>query len=217
MISINLLPQEFRRRDRISSRTLGATVLGVLTVCSTAGFLGYQWFGVYKVRQDERIRLEETLKSLQTSAIYQEQLVREVREYEKRTQTIQDISQSRVLWTRKLDQFIDVVNNEGDTERHMVWFKNLDVKAGTGEGGPIMSLNGVSQSKEFARVANFLDDVQNHELFLNFAAISQPQGRVAYDDKKFPPETIEFPLDLTMKPPREWVRAPIAATPAGGR
>ena len=207
MITINLLPQEFRRRDRTSPKVLAAVMGGVLLVTSSAGYLGYRWFGVLAEKEQEKTRLEENLRNLEQSAAYQEALVKEAAEYQKRSDTIQQISESRVLWTRKVDQLIDIVNNDGDTERHTVWFKNLTIRPGDGKAaGPALSLRAYSQTDQFAKVANFLDDVKRHDFFKDFRTISAPGGRVAVDPKKFPQETVEFPFDLSMKGPKEWER-----------
>jgi hypothetical protein len=110
---------------------------------------------------------------------------------------------------------IDVVNNEIDVERHVVWFRNLDVKEGSEKKGPAMSMRGISQSDQFAKVANFLDDVQAAEFFLDFQGISAPGGRVMIDERRLPPATVEFPFDLAMKAPKDWVRNRPATTKRG--
>jgi hypothetical protein len=206
MITINLLPQEYRRRERTSPRVFGITLVCVGVVCSAMGYLGYQYFGVLRQEQEARLAADDNLRNLERSAKYDDALIAEAKEYEKRSATMQQISRSRVLWTLKLDQLIDIVNNDGDSERHMVWFRNLNVSAGNDKVGPKLSMKGSSQTDAFSRVANFIEDVQKHEFFREFATISPPSGRVVSDETKHPPQTVEFPFDLAMKPAKDWVR-----------
>src|SRR5688572_26031561 len=185
MITINLLPPEFRRRERTAPRIFATTLAGIVLVCSAIGYLGYQYFGVLRQIQDDRTALEENLKNLQRSASYDDALIAEAREYEKRSTTIQQISRSRVLWTMKMDQLIDIVNNDGDSERHMVWFKSMGVAAGSDKVGPKLTMKAFSQTDSFTRVANFFDDVQKNEFFRDFKSVSTPGGRVVEEASKY--------------------------------
>ena len=201
MISINLLPEEFRRRERTSIKVF-ATILGaVVVICCSLGYFGHVYFNELKSIESQRAcRSEENLKNVEPLAKYDDQLVEEKKEYKSRSDQIQKIANSRVLWTKMLDQFIDIVNNEGSMERHMVWFKNLSVRDSAGRSGPRMTLAALSQSKSFKNQANFLDDVQkNPEFFDDFMAITAPGGRVVPNDNRIPSRAVSFKLEMTMK------------------
>ncbi len=207
MITINLLPEDFRRRERTSVKVFGSILGAVIVVCCSLGYFGHVYFNELKTVEGERMSREETLKNLERWAKYDDQLVKEKREYKIRSDTIQKIANSRVLWTKVVDQFIDIVNNEGDTERHMAWFKNLSVRDTAGRSGPRMSLSALSQTKSFKKQANFLDDIQkNPAFFKDFAAITAPGGRVVKEESRIPSEAVSFKLEMTMKHPNLWAR-----------
>ena len=207
MIQINLLPQEYRGRERLSIKVWGTLLGSVVLVCCSLGYFGHVCLNEYKRIEGERMGREERLTNLEPQAKYDDDLVAEALEYRKRATTIQGIANSRVLWTKLVDQFIDIVNNEGNTERHNVWFTNLNVASGNAKVGPTWTLNAYSQSKSFTKQANFLDDVKNHQAFFqDFATINNPGGRVVTTEKKRPPEAVAFKLDLRMNPPALWLR-----------
>jgi len=207
MIQINLLPSDFRRRERLSIKVWGTLLATVVVVCCSLGYFGHVYLNEFKTIEGERVGREDRLKNLEPQAKYDDDLVAEAKEYKKRAKTIQDIATSRVLWTRLVDQFIDIVNNEGETERHNVWFRDLAIKGD--KGGPTWSLSAFSQSKSFTRQANFLDDIKNHpEFFADFRAnrLTRPGGKVVKHDGKHPPHAVQFRLNMTMKPPQDWKR-----------
>lgn len=206
MIQINLLPREYKGRERLSLKVWATLLTAVLLVCCSLGYFGHVYLNKYKTIEGERVGKEDKLRNLTPQAQYDDKLVAEAKEYKKRAKTIQGIANSRVLWSRLTDLFIDIVNNEGNTDRHNVWFRNLVVKA-NGKRGPTWSLNAFSQSKSFTKQANFLDDVKNNtEFFHDFAYINDPGGRVVSNKDKHPPDAVSFKLDLRMQPPSKWKR-----------
>lgn len=206
MIQINLLPSDFRARDRLSLKVWGTLFAAVIAVCGAGGYFGHVYLDEFKTVESQRISREDELRDLKTAAAHYDQLVREAKEYSTRESTIQGIATSRAMWTRLLDNFIDIVNNEGNTERHNVWFDNLAVTSGRGKKvGASWGLKALSQSKSFTKQANFLDDVrQDPEFFGDFKEINSPGGAVVQDATKEPAEAISFELKLQMKPSDEW-------------
>ncbi|MFQ5504784.1 MAG: PilN domain-containing protein [Planctomycetota bacterium] len=207
MITINLLPQEFRRTERTSIKVFLTIILSLISVCASLGYFGHVYLYEFKTIETERKNREEKLSGLMPQAQYDDALVAEKEEFQKRSKTIQTIANSRVLWTEMMDLFIDIVNNNGNVERHNVWFKNISVKPGTSKTGPVMTLQALSQSASFTKQANFIDDVSNHEQFFrDMYSITDPGGRVVKDATMVPPESISFKLELKMKPPSRWAR-----------
>lgn len=199
MIRINLLPKEFRRKEGTSFKVIGATALGALAVCGALGTFGYIWFGKLAEVEKVRAHLEEDYTTLEPQALYQERLKAEKQEFAQREQTIKEIRQKRVLWTAKLDQFIDAVNNNGDDERHLAWFDSLSIKPVT--TGFDMALAGHCAGPDVARVANLLDDLTDHEFYQDFVRISEPSGSLETSQKNLEPkESIGFPLTMQLKP-----------------
>ena len=205
MIQINLLPEGYRRRERLSFKVWGAILAAVILVSCSVGYFGHVYLSEFKKIEGDRIEREERLTLLKEFAKYDDQLVASAKEYVQREGTIQGIANSRALWTRLLDKFIDVVNNDGNTERHNVWFRNLAVGGGTAARGPTWGLAAFSQSASFTKQANFLDDVKDHTAFFgDFAEINAPGGRVVESDNRTPKEAVAFKLTMQMHPPKAW-------------
>jgi len=207
MIRINLLPQEYRRNERTSPKVFAATILGVIMVCSAFGWFGFVYLGELGNMEVEEAAVAEDLANKNKQASYHDALEAEKKEYEKRSNTIQSIAKSRVLWTKVLDDLLDVVNNDGDVDRHLAWFKSLNVRSGDGKKkGPTITMPGWVQGKDIKKVADFHEDFENNPFYPNVQAKSAPSGVVDIDSKRIPPESMSFGLTWTFKPPKDWIR-----------
>ena len=213
MIRINLLPEQFRRSERTSAKIFAATLMGVILVCSTAGWLGYVWFGELGELEARRQSTQDHLAGLQDRCRYFDSLTSERGEYEKRSRTIQDIGISRILWTEILDQVYDVVNNDGNTERHMAWFKGIQVTKGDNARGPTVTMPGYVQGKEMKKVADFHEDFEASKFYVDVAETSLPQGVLEKEAKRNPPEAFFFTMKYGFKAPKDWGRNKKPARP----
>ena len=208
MIRINLLPEEYWRTERTSPKVFAAMLLGVAMVCSSFGWFGFVYIGELGNMEIEEAGVAESLSSKKQRASYHDQLVKEKDEFEKRSNTIQSIGKSRIIWTEVLDQLIDVVNNDGDTDRHLAWFKSINVKPGDEKMGPTITMPGWVQggSLGLKKVADFHEDLEHSPFFANVSTKSQPSGVVELNAKRIPPESTFFNLGWTFKQPKDWVR-----------
>jgi hypothetical protein len=217
MIRINLLPDEFRRSERTSTKLFAATLAGVIVSCSALGWLGYTYFGELGQAEAEHRRLEDHLAGLAPRVAYHDALTVERGEYEKRSKTIQDIAKSRMLVASVLDQMFDVVNNDGNTERHMAWFRSVTMAAGQGGKGPTITLPGAVQGADMKKVADLHEDMEHADFFVNIAERSPPSGQKELDPKRDPPDSFAFTMKWTFAPANKWVQGGRnrAATPQG--
>lgn len=217
MIRINLLPEEFRRSERTSTKLFAAMLAGVIVTCSALGWLGLTYFGELGQAEAEHRRLEDHLAGLAPRLTYHEALSKERTEYEKRSKTIQDIAKSRMLWARLMDQVFDVVNNDGNTERHMAWFRGMTMVSGQGGKGPTVTLPGAVQGGQMKKVADLHEDMEHADFFRYMAESTMPQGIKEVDAKRDPPESFAFTMKWTMHEPKKWPgNTPTkAATPQG--
>ena len=101
---------------------------------------------------------------------------------------------------------LDVINNEGNTERHMGWFRSIEVKSGRGGAGPSVLMPGALQGDEMRRVGNLHEDVENGPFFGDIRGKVNPSGQVGRDAGREPPEKVTFVLSMTFKPPAQWVK-----------
>ncbi|MGE0142943.1 MAG: PilN domain-containing protein [Planctomycetota bacterium] len=205
MIRINLLPEGMRRAERASMKVFAATMLAVLVSCCTLGWFGYMYFGELEEAERERTRIAEQLASLKDRVAYHDALVKEQKDFEHRKQTIQEIGKSRVLWTKILDELVDVVNNDGDIDRHRTWFRSLQIRDGKGaKDGPALSMPGWVQGDSVSRVADFHDDVQRAPFYNNVKKKSVPNSKKQEDPTRKPAESLYFNLDLEFVAPEQW-------------
>ena len=207
MITINLLPQEYRRQERTSFKVFGSLMVAVLVVCCSLGYFGSVYLNDYLAVVNERVIREERLANLIDSANYDDSLVAEKAEFNQRSKTIQDIANSRVLWTRVLDLIIDTINNQGNTERHNSWLRDFSINRASRTGGPVITANAFIESNSWHKQANLLDDFKaNTELWQDMMDITKPGGQVIKNEQRQPPEAIQFTLKLQMKAPQDWAR-----------
>jgi Tfp pilus assembly protein PilN len=215
MIRINLLPEEFRRSERTSTKIFAAMLVAVIAVCSAFGWFGLTYFGDLGELEARHRQLDDQLASLKDRCTYCDALETEKAEYEKRSSTITEIAQSRMLWTDVLDQVFDVVNNDGNTDRHMTWFKSIQVQKGDAARGPTVQMPGAVQGKEIKRVNDFFDDIEAARFFQDVGDRSPPGATRDSDPKRNPPEALGFNLKFTFKSPKDWARNQKTARPAG--
>jgi len=206
MIRINLLPEDLRRAERTSPKVFAATVLSVIVCCCTLGWFGYVYLGELQQLEMEASRTTEQLGSLKERVAYHDALQSEAKDFEQRKSTIQEIGKSRVLWTKIFDEVIDVVNNDGDVDRHRSWFRSMTVKDGkNAKEGPTISMPGWVQGEAFRSVGDFHEDVARAPFYRNIKTKSVPTGKRIDDPTRKPSESLFFTLDLDFQPPEKWV------------
>ncbi len=218
MIRINLLPEEYRKSSRTPIKLMAAIAGLVAINGGLMAWLGYVHFNVEKLVDGEKSTVQSEMSGLKPQLDYFASLDSESKQYKSREQTLSSITKSRICWTKKLDELIDVCSRGGDGERHLVWFddlqvvQNLDPKAkvpGTVSG------TGHSGSEKFAQVANFLEDLEASTFISDFEPPAAPEGtQTLVDEALIPPVAWAFPLKLKMKS-REDVSAKNAPAKGG--
>jgi cell division protein FtsB len=127
MIQINLLPPEYRPRTGTPVARFVAIVVGVVLVACASGAWFYTHFiQLTNVAELRDVRAEEA-GSKERQKEHSLSLQREIDVYEKRRTAIQAINRSRTLWSRKLDQFYDIITGQDDEGSFKVWLDTLEV------------------------------------------------------------------------------------------
>jgi hypothetical protein len=138
---------------------------------------------------------------------YHRSLESEAKQYKTREDTLASITTSRVSWTKKLDELIDVVNRGQNGQRHLVWLDDLQVSQSMDPKAKIpgsVRANGHSGSDKFAQVANFLEDLEMSQFIGDFQPPAPPEGtQTNVDETLMPPVAWSFPLSLTLKSTEE--------------
>ena len=127
MIQINLLPPEYRPRTGTPVARFVAIVVGIVMVLSAGGVYAYTHFiELSKVRELKRSRQEE-VTSMEMQRDRSLRLQQEIDMYDQRRRAIQTINRSRTLWSRKLDQFYDIVTANDSDDSTAMWLDSIDV------------------------------------------------------------------------------------------
>lgn len=230
MIQINLLPPEYRPRSGTPVARFVAIVAGVILLASAAGVFAYTHFielaRVKELRTARNEELDAKVKLRDRSLALQ----REIQMYEKRRTAIQTINQSRTLWSRKLDQFFDIVTGHGTDDSYLVWIENVEVPVqlstrtrrptGRDQGGAPagefkfeghMAMNddneGLALSSTFHKTLTGDPEVTGRptEFFFDFQSVSNPgleivQVRGRDEQNLIPPVVGNFRYELKLKP-----------------
>jgi hypothetical protein len=204
MIKVNLLPPEYRKVDGTPIARLATTIAGVFLVACAGGFWGYVHLAWLAQARDERVQKEEELASLKAQAERSQALLKEFKEYQRRRDTIEKIGSSRFLWSKKLDEWADLIHNKGDTKRHMVWLNSIRIQNGRRPNSPVdMVIHGWSAGDMSRKLSDFNSDIKHAEdFFADCISVDPPEGqRVGFDDGNVPTQAWEFTFNIDFKQP----------------
>jgi hypothetical protein len=212
MIQVNLLPPEYRKTESTPLPRLLAIIGGVTLCASAIGMFLYVHFGILDQYVAKRVQKEDIYYKQKELADRSLMLQREFNEYKKRRTMIESILSKRILISRKLDEFWDIVHNNGDHKKHFVWLTQISTQIGgsakKGRGvasGGTINFKGFSASEDFSKLANFRDDIQNSNVeggfFEDFIKIDQPAWQVTrWSDGLEPSAAGTFSHSMTLKP-----------------
>ena len=207
MILINLLPDEYKKQRRTPVKLLLAVSSGVAVNASLLAWWCWLAFGVRNAAELERDVLTETMAGVDPQVAHYQSLERENRQFTSREETLGSITQSRVNWTRKIDELIDVINKGGGGKKYLVWLDNLDISTTVdtrNETYGKLVAKAHSGSRDFAQLANFLDDVEMAEFSRGFYPPAPPEGQQREPDKTLSPsEFWDFTLQVHLMAPEQ--------------
>ena len=220
MITINLLPQEYRKKERTPIVLFLPIIAGVATVLSAAAVAVYVHFVWFADTQNKREMLEQTLAQKQPMLKHEKRLLAEEAEFKKRADTIENIAKSRILMTRILDEFVDVVA-DGDTlgeDGYLIRLKSFATsppnsrggrrgsrgKKGAKSGGEVKFDGWALADKDpLAAFNRYHERLQESRTFReNYIAITDPEGRIEnFSDGKLPAKGWTIKQTLTLRDP----------------
>ena len=211
MIQINLLPEEYRQKRRTPVKLMLAVSASVAVNASLIAYWAWTAFGVSAEVKSELNVLRDTKAGLDPQVAYHRDLEKESKLFDSREQMLKKVTGSRVSWTRKVDELIDVVNAGGDGEKYLIWFDDLTVdqkENARAKSYGKLKASGHSGSKVFAQVANFLEDLEQSPFSEDFQRPAPPEGSATTKDEGLLPSDLwNFPLEADLKAPEERKRA----------
>ncbi|MFT4514292.1 MAG: hypothetical protein ACI89X_001755 [Planctomycetota bacterium] len=199
MIKINLLPADLRRGNRLPPRILAAAFGAALIISAAVGWFGLVYFGTLAEAEQSLVEITAQLDSRGAKVKYHDKLAANQKDYALRVQTIQDIGRSRRVWSQFMDDLIDVVNNNGATERHLAWFDSINVK-GDPKMGVKVTLPSNVQGEDKSLMANFHEDIEAAPFAKDLSNKSDPTFELEVDESRIPSVFLKFPMALQFKP-----------------
>ena len=217
MIRINLLPDEYRRRNRTSFKLVLAVAAMATFNATLLAWLSWLHFGVAGEVRSESSVLQTELDGLTPQVNHNKALDAERKRHSARESVLAEITKSRISWTRKVDELITVIHAGGGPEqqRHHVWLDDLIVQQTPdprSKSAGSVRASGHNGSDRFDQIANFLDDLEHSPFIEDFLPPAPPEGSQTLVDKELvPPVVWAFPLSLSLKTPEERIQRAAAA------
>lgn len=192
MIEINLLPQEYRPRDSTNVPLMLTILGGVVVVCG----LFFYWMSVEaEVRELVRVNEELAAKkaNLENEAKKVDKLKEDIERQKSRQETIIEISQSKVMWSQKLEQFAAIMKNYPT-----FWVSQLGLTKGAGRGGSVLSMRMSGIGYDMREIAKVRDALQNDQnFFYHFQRLdSFTVNRLALNGYRNAQEKMDFEIKL---------------------
>ena len=220
MITINLLPEEYRRRARTPMKMMIAISTGVAVNASLLAWWAWLAFGVSTEVETEHSVLDLEMSGLTPQVAYHDNLAVEIQAHASREKALAEITGNRVLWTKVMDDLIDVVQSGNEGVRHYIWFDDVNAKThplqgpnprnqnhGTLEARSHSGSEVLSQIADFSQVADFIEDLADpalSDLPLYFHGYSRPAGdKETSEPGLIPRESWSFQLALELRSAKE--------------
>ncbi|MBL8696548.1 MAG: hypothetical protein JNJ88_20800 [Planctomycetes bacterium] len=218
MISVNLLPEEFRRRERTPLRVFAATLAAAVVVAGLGAGVAYLRFGQLVSVQETLARIEEDRQGLEPMLKHHAALSVEIAESEKWHQTIYELRAGRINWTTKLDQFVEFISVRGDQGLGTAWFDEVSITQTIDNktSGGTFALQGHIEGDSVGLVADLISASKEHPFYGDFVSASVPEGKTTSSERGV---VVDFPLTFTLAPrdPKKQAGAkPLAENRAGG-
>ena len=207
MIQVNLLPPEYRKAESTPVGRFLAIVAGAVLVTSGLVAYGFVHYSKLKGIREVRASIEAQYTNKAAQAKTAQALQTEISAYQTRRKAIQSVARVRIMRSRKLDEFLDVIHAGNDRTSYYVWLRKLSVKPGRAgrrgkpSSGGTWTFSGWAESTEFSRVTNLRDAIRKDPYFEDFQSISLPNFKaVTWDDDLEPSSAGSFNYTMGLKP-----------------
>jgi Tfp pilus assembly protein PilN len=175
MIEINLLPPEYRPREKTNLPVLASMAVGLL-LAGSMGMIAFRLSGEVSNLESQKKELEVTKADLQAKAAEVDKLTLEIARQKSRQDTIINISQSKVMWSLKLAQFAEIMSSFPG-----FWIDSLTLtKSGAAGGkGGLLTMSVSCTGNDFREIARFRDAMKTDpNFFYHFADLESQDVRI---------------------------------------
>ncbi len=222
MIRVNLLPQEYRKAEATPLKQFFATVgAAVIVALAVVGFL-FVRLKVLGTVQQELALLKDEVKAQEATVKLSKDLDTWLRDYMDQYEKIDKVAESRLVLSRKADEFWEMVVNPPPPAKFEVWLKGLNftLSPGGAKSGGTTQFAGISAGSQVARLSDFHESIKASDFFKEYGEITYPYGnRMDLGKTREPNEGWDFNFTLTLKPLKELydARTKAALESAGGK
>lgn len=234
MIKVNLLPPEYRVKERTPLPMMLGILGGVvLTSLSIVAFL-YLRFGMYPDVVTQLRNKEQTKIFFMQKAKRHDELVVEKTNLEKLDKAVEQLKDARYPWTKAIDDLAWMVER-GNKDKSIVkgWYEKLDFgpprqggrrPPGAGKEGGKVTFDLVVAGTDYKHIPVFREIMRKREYWLGRNILNMPLTKITPKDfKDFIPDVgLSTSLDIELNPTvieelpvEEPGKAPGAAPPAG--
>lgn len=174
MIEINLLPPEYRPREKTNLPVLASMAVGLL-LAGSAGMFAFRLSGEVSRLESEKKDLENQRTDLKAKADEVDKTTLEIARLKSRQDTIINISQSKVMWSLKLAQFAEIMSSFPG-----FWIDSLTLtRGGAGGKGGLLTMSVSCTGNDFREIARFRDALKNDpNFFYHFADLESQNVRI---------------------------------------
>jgi Tfp pilus assembly protein PilN len=205
MLEINLLPEDRRPDDTIEPERLAIMVAGVLVAGVLGVVIAYYYLVAIPVMKDEIKNRESDIKRLKDQKAEIDKIIAQIETLNKKVQTLDTLTRSRVRYGRLFEVFSNAVPAEG------LWLKTMNIQPEAGAVSPgggkryVISMTGYAVGSDAMdrrnRLAEFLTKLE--DLFVkNTSQVDPKTGVHKFLQAKFnPPRLVATNLITLPVPP----------------
>lgn len=193
MIEINLLPQEYRPHES-TNVPLMLTILGGVVIVFGLFFYWMKVQGEVEALNATIKELSDKKAELELDAKKVDKLVEEIERQKSRQETIIEISQSKVMWSQKLEQLSRIM-----AEHKNFWISQLQLSKTSGRSaGSTLAMRASGLHYDLSEVAKLQDALKNDQnFFYHFDALeSYSVNRVPVTGYRNATERMDFEIKL---------------------
>ncbi len=226
MIRVNLLPPEYRVKERTSlPRLLGVMGAAGLAAAAMVAFLAVHV--VWLKREESLLQQKKEEEKLQAQrAKEHDRLQGQIDKFKKRNQRIDEIKEEHQKWAPLLKEWTDVVQAGGlgtAQQPYKPWFEGFELKEVKGPGGkpgaakkglPEISMKGFIEGDDGRHLSAFRKKFEETVYFAEWKTVDQ--GYSVEKFEKFRPDrAMRVTMTASQEPPAPATARP-GAPPAGG-
>lgn len=182
MITVNLLPEAYRKPKASSIEPFYRSPLAILVAVTMASAVALLW-SVSLVRERQRAVLQAKLKELQTKKTAADELKATVQQLQNHQVTLQQLTRERSSWSKNLNRLSDATPDG-------VWFTDLSLDQ---QKGLVIQGAAVGQGgEEMVRIGRLVNELKADPMFSAVVKDVQIESIKSVQEKEL--EIVEFTL-----------------------